>query len=69
MSPVHIGPDQAVEAHLALRASTSVPMHYGTFDLGDDGETQPVEELRAAIAEKGDTKFRVLGFGEGLDVP
>jgi L-ascorbate metabolism protein UlaG (beta-lactamase superfamily) len=69
MSPVHIGPDQAVQAHLALGAETSVAMHFGTFDLGDDGELQPVEELHAAMAANGNPRFWVLGFGEGRDVP
>ena len=69
MKPAHINPEEAVEAHLALRASTSVPMHYGTFALGDDGATQPVEDLERAIARKGVAGVRVLPFGEGSDVP
>ncbi|GAC1395058.1 MAG: MBL fold metallo-hydrolase [Thermoanaerobaculia bacterium] len=69
MKPVHIDPSQAVEAHKVLRASTSVAMHFGTFHLGDDGETQPVDDLRRAIAADGDPRFWILGFGEGRAVP
>ena len=69
MKPVHISPAEAVDAHHALKASTSVAIHFGTFHLGDDGEHQPVEDLQRAMAGKGDPRFWVLGFGEGRDVP
>jgi L-ascorbate metabolism protein UlaG (beta-lactamase superfamily) len=68
MGPVHMSPDEAVDAALDLKASMAVPMHYGTFALADDGETEPVEDLAKAIAKK-PAPFVVLGFGEGRDVP
>ncbi len=67
MSPVHMTPADAVRAKADLRARVMVPMHYGTFALADDGETQAVEDLRAAAA--GDETVWVLGFGEGREVP
>lgn len=69
MRPVHISPGEAVEAHHVLEASTSVAMHFGTFDLGDDAEHQPVEDLTRAVAKSGNPRIWVLGFGEGRDVP
>jgi L-ascorbate metabolism protein UlaG (beta-lactamase superfamily) len=69
MKPAHISPVEAVEAHIALRARTSVAMHYGTWRLGDDGFEQPVDDLRAAIAEKGNPNFLVVDHGIGVDVP
>ena len=66
MQPAHIDPQQAVEAHHALGARTSIPVHYGTFALGDDGEEEPVTELRAAM---GEAAFVILDHGEGADVP
>ena len=69
MKPAHISPVEAVDAHLTLGAKTSVAIHFGTFDLGDDGELEPVENLRKAIAAKGNSDFVVLDFGEGRDVP
>ena len=68
MKPAHISPEEAVEAHFALRAKTSVPMHYGTFALGDDGEMEPLDDLRRAMRARGNPNVRILDFGAGLDV-
>jgi len=69
MSPVHMSPEEAVRAHAILGASTSVAMHYGTFNLGDDGELEPVADLRRALAAaEGNPRFEVFEQGEGRDV-
>lgn len=68
MSPIHMSPLEAVQAALDLKATTAVPMHYGTFPLADDGETEPVEALQKAMKDK-PAPFVVLDFGEGKDVP
>jgi L-ascorbate metabolism protein UlaG (beta-lactamase superfamily) len=71
MKPVHLSPDDAVEAHRILEARVSVAIHFGTFALGDDGEFEPVEKVREAMMREnlGDSHFWVLEFGEGRDVP
>ena len=69
MGPVHQDPAQAVQASFDLQARTAVPMHYGTFELADEGETQAVEELKKAMGARPGSGFVVLGFGEGLDIP
>jgi L-ascorbate metabolism protein UlaG (beta-lactamase superfamily) len=69
MSRVHMSPEQAIQAHTDLGARTSVATHYGTFQLADDGETEPAERIAAALTEKPDMRFWVLGFGEARDVP
>jgi L-ascorbate metabolism protein UlaG (beta-lactamase superfamily) len=71
MEVVHVSPKEAVQASIDLEARVSVPMHYGTFNLGDDGQEEPVTELLKAIEARPDPKpqFWVLGFGEGRDVP
>jgi L-ascorbate metabolism protein UlaG (beta-lactamase superfamily) len=70
MSPVHIGPDDAIRAHQALGAATTIPMHYGTFFLGDDGEMEAVDKLGRAVAERGlEKEFAILGFGESFSTP
>ncbi|HVS31587.1 MAG TPA: MBL fold metallo-hydrolase [Thermoanaerobaculia bacterium] len=68
MKSAHITPAEAVDAHIALNAKTSVPMHYGTWALGDDGEAQPLEDLRAAIAARAVSGFEILEFGRALNV-
>src|SRR5690606_4186088 len=50
MRPVHMTPEDALAAHLALGARTSAGIHYGTFRLTDEGQDEPVEVLRDAIA-------------------
>lgn len=68
MKPAHIDPSEAVDAHLALEAETSIAIHYGTWKLGDDGADQPVEDLKKAIAAKGARGFLVLEHGVGLRI-
>ncbi len=63
MSPVHLSPVEAVRAAHDLKATLAVPMHFGTFELADDGETEAAELVR------GQAPFAVLDFGEGRDVP
>jgi L-ascorbate metabolism protein UlaG (beta-lactamase superfamily) len=70
LSPVHIAPDEAVWASIALGAQTSIAMHYGTFPQADDGEFEPIVDLERALASTpSPPRFWVLGFGEGRDVP
>jgi L-ascorbate metabolism protein UlaG (beta-lactamase superfamily) len=69
MKPAHIEPAEAVEAHLALHARTSIAMHYGTFNLGDDGYAEPSDDLRAAIAANGNPRVLIVDHGIGVDVP
>ena len=58
MCGVHISPTDAVRAARELGAAVSIPMHYYTFHLGDDGQDEPVETLRRALTP--DVRFEVL---------
>lgn len=71
MSPVHISPEQAVQAAQVLGARTSIGIHFGTFALADDGELEPAEKLRAALQRTPGmaSRFWSLREGEGRDVP
>jgi L-ascorbate metabolism protein UlaG (beta-lactamase superfamily) len=51
MSPVHMSPGQAVEAHRILAPERSLAIHWGTFQLADDGPDEPVTDLRRALGE------------------
>jgi L-ascorbate metabolism protein UlaG (beta-lactamase superfamily) len=68
MSPVHMSPDDAVRAHRALGAGTSVAIHFGTFPLADDAEEEPPARLRALLA-RDPQRFWLLDPGEARDVP
>ncbi|HEY0722403.1 MAG TPA: MBL fold metallo-hydrolase, partial [Pyrinomonadaceae bacterium] len=67
MHPVHISPSEAVELHRQLQPRVSMAIHFGTFALGDDGELEPVLQLREA--SNNDSDVWVLEHGEGRDVP
>ncbi len=67
MGPIHASPQQAVQAAVDLRANVTIPIHFGTFPLADDGEFEPVEKLKAALTGSAPT-FRILNFGERLNV-
>lgn len=69
MSPLHLSPDDAARAHAALGAAVSVPIHYGAFALGDDGEREPLDDLGRALEANRSARFQVLPFGQGWDVP
>lgn len=68
MSPVHCNPAEAVRIHGDVRSEQSVAIHFGTFPLADDGETEPVDDLRKALAETGipADRFRALRTGASL---
>jgi L-ascorbate metabolism protein UlaG (beta-lactamase superfamily) len=40
---VHLGPEQAIEARLALGSGLVIPVHWGTFNLGMHAWTEPVD--------------------------
>jgi len=71
MAPVHISPDEAVEAHLLMQANMSMAVHFGTFDLADDGQNEAPEALHEARRRHGisDDIFWLPEFGEGRDIP
>lgn len=48
MEPVHMNPDEAVRAHLALGSRTTLGMHHATFCLTDEAIDAPVQELELA---------------------
>jgi L-ascorbate metabolism protein UlaG (beta-lactamase superfamily) len=45
----HLSPAEAVRASGDLAARVSLPMHFDTWQLGDDGETEPLDDLQAAL--------------------
>jgi L-ascorbate metabolism protein UlaG (beta-lactamase superfamily) len=49
----HMGPVEAVQAHLDLRAGLSIAAHFQVFQLGADGFDDALNGLRTALAKHG----------------
>jgi L-ascorbate metabolism protein UlaG (beta-lactamase superfamily) len=66
MAPVHMNPEEAVRAHLDLGARASIGMHFGTFQLTDEGIDEPLRALERAREAHGVGReaFGVLDFGQ-----
>lgn len=50
---VHMNPEEAIQAFEDLGADLMVPMHYGTFPLGNEPPEEPVERLREEAERRG----------------
>lgn len=66
MSPIHMAPDEAMQAHEILAAKTSIAIHHGTFQLSDEGIDAPKKQLGACAQ---DGSFLVFKNGEFADIP
>jgi len=49
----HMGPDDAVQVFLDLKAKWLVPMHYGTFKLSFEDIAEPPRWMQQLVNEKG----------------
>jgi L-ascorbate metabolism protein UlaG (beta-lactamase superfamily) len=65
MSPVHMSPDEAIEAHEILAATTSIAIHHGTFQLADEGIDSPRKQIVASARHE---SFLVLNNGQFADI-
>jgi L-ascorbate metabolism protein UlaG (beta-lactamase superfamily) len=70
MSPLHCNPAEAVQIHRDLGAEQSLAMHWGCWQLTDEGRDEPVRALAAARDAAGvsASQFRVLAPGESIEV-
>lgn len=68
MKNIHLDPADAVRAHQVLGAERSVGIHWGTFDLSDEGRLQPAEDLTRALRNAGvpETRFVAAMNGESF---
>jgi len=70
MREQHCNPAEAVQIHCDLRARKSVAMHWGTFQLTDEGRDAPPQALLAALATAPTPPdFRILEPGGNVVVP
>jgi N-acyl-phosphatidylethanolamine-hydrolysing phospholipase D len=68
MKAAHMNPEEAVRVHLETGSRTSIAMHWGTFQLTDEGRDEPVQALSAALesARIDPDSFQVLAPGASL---
>ena len=68
MEPMHMNPAEAVQTHRDVGAQRSIGMHWGTFQLTDEGRDEPVRALAVARDAAGlsPEEFRVLQPGESM---
>jgi N-acyl-phosphatidylethanolamine-hydrolysing phospholipase D len=66
MRPVHLNPEEAIQAALDLHAERVVGMHFGTFDLTEESLNEPAYRFEAAAYKAGfdDHSAWVLNVGE-----
>ena len=63
---LHIGPEQAIEARVALGSGLFIPVHWGTFNLAMHAWTEPVERVLVA-AEKAGVRVAAPQPGESIE--
>src|SRR5437870_2544894 len=70
MSQAHMDPEEAVRAQEVLGAAAAMPIHFGTFAQADDGESEPVEALKTALARRPapQPRFLILDNGESVEL-
>jgi len=68
MAAQHCNPAEAVQIHRDIGVATSLAMHWGTWQLTDEGREEPVRALIAARTEAGlpAEAFHVLAPGETI---
>ena len=54
---IHLGPDRAAQAHLALRGRLMMPIHWGLFNLALHAWRQPIERLSEIAPSMGISLF------------
>ncbi|MEM6731422.1 MAG: MBL fold metallo-hydrolase [Myxococcota bacterium] len=69
MRSSHVSPEETADAAFVLNARVSVPIHWGTFDLGLDGPHEGLRVLHRYLDLMDEPpKFHVLKPGESLQV-
>lgn len=68
MSPVHMDPDEAAQAHEILNPAMSIAIHHETFALADEPQYEPRERLEKLALER-HLNFIVPHNGDAIDSP
>jgi L-ascorbate metabolism protein UlaG (beta-lactamase superfamily) len=68
MAASHMAPKESVRAFVDSGATRALGMHFGTFQLTDEGVAQPLFDLSKALSQYGlsSAVFRAPAFGEAF---
>ena len=71
MSYGHMNPEEAILAFKDLGQPYTIPMHYGTFRLADEGYDEPLARFKVAAEKQGIdlNRFKPLQVGEYWIIP
>ena len=50
MKPVHLNPEEAIQAYLDLKARCFIPIHWGTYNLSDEPFLEPPHRVESEAA-------------------
>lgn len=66
MKDAHMNPEEAVQAHVDLKSKKSLAIHFGLWQLTDEGIDQPVINLKASLNKSNllENDFFILDVGE-----
>ncbi len=65
MTAQHVNPDEAVRILLECDAAQALGVHWGTFQLTDEGRLAPVDALREACERRGIMPDRFVPMSPG----
>jgi L-ascorbate metabolism protein UlaG (beta-lactamase superfamily) len=65
-SAIHLGPENALEAHRLLGGGPLLPIHWGTFNLGLHPWDQPIETL-IELAPRKDVQLLIPRLGQPVE--
>jgi L-ascorbate metabolism protein UlaG (beta-lactamase superfamily) len=70
MGPVHVDPEQAVQAHQDLKSKKSIGMHFGTFQLTAEEIDEPLRLLKTETKKAGlaENSFITLKPGQSVEL-
>ncbi len=71
MKEQHVDPSEAVRMHRDLRATRSLGIHWGTFELTDEALDEPPRALARALdrAAVSSDQFFLLALGQTRQLP
>ncbi|MBP2002447.1 L-ascorbate metabolism protein UlaG (beta-lactamase superfamily) [Paenibacillus shirakamiensis] len=71
MTSQHVNPEEAIQAFVDVKATTMIPMHFGTFRLADDTAREALDrmELERQKREIPEDAIKVLHYGQTLRYP